>query len=152
MEPLPKRLRMEPADTSGSGRIPAIRRRGRWPAGISKMYLGILDLWVWALCSQSLLHLLLPCSRKQTSQLEIQGLQLVVTRQHSAAVLTLLKAVSLETFVILRIGRVIRLHRKRPYAKIPSGSSGGYFNFYSTPSGIFSSSNHKFMLSLVNSV
>lgn len=42
--------------------------------------------------------------------------------------------------------------KKRPYAKIPSGSSGGYFNFYSTPPGIFSSSNHKFMLSLVNSV
>ncbi|CAL9119139.1 unnamed protein product [Musa acuminata var. zebrina] len=105
---------MKPADTSGSGRIPAIRRRGRWPAeGISKMYLGILDLWVWALSSQTLLHLLLPCSRKQTSQMEIQGLQLVVTRQHSAAVLTLLKSVSLETFVILLMGRVICFNRKR---------------------------------------
>ncbi|CAL9177270.1 unnamed protein product, partial [Musa hybrid cultivar] len=138
----------------GSGRIPAIRPRGRWPAeGISKMYLGILDLWVWALCSQTLLHLLLPFSRKQTSQLEIQGLQLVVTRQHSAAVLTMLKAVSLETFCHFAHGEGDMLQqKKRPYAKIPSGSSGGYFNFYSTPPGIFSSSNHKFMLSLVNSV
>ncbi|URE46411.1 hypothetical protein MUK42_13608 [Musa troglodytarum] len=48
MEPLPKRLRMEPADTSGSGRIPAIRRRGRWPAG-KYTYL-FLSSFVWRIC------------------------------------------------------------------------------------------------------
>lgn len=101
------------------------------------MYLGILDLWV---CLGPVLpDSAAPASAMQQKADIAVGNPRIATSGYKTTLCSWFNTAEgcqFGNFCHFAHGEGDMLQqKKRPYAKIPSGSSGGYFNFYSTHPG-----------------